>query len=140
MLKINKYFYRTEEMFDGAANYSTWHGVVLRTLSGCPDDEKFLRFAISVFVLPTVELLGEQAPDTHVVFAFSKLGAFSDQDAPHLVLGGLWEAIDFYIQRLISRKFSICAFRFALLSRADANYDKMYVVVQNVHTGEQRLF
>ena len=89
MLKSNRYFYRAKKIFDGAAKYSTWYGVVLRTLTGCPDDDKFLRFAVSVFVLPTVDLLGEQAPDTHVVFAFSKLGAFSDQDAPYLVLGGL---------------------------------------------------
>ena len=90
MLKSNIYFHRTKETFDGVAKYSTWYGVVLRTLTGCfPDDDKFLRFAVSVFVLPTVDLLGEQAPDTHVVFAFSKLGAFSDQDAPHILLGGL---------------------------------------------------
>ena len=75
-----------------------------------------------------------------MVFVFSKLGAFRDKDAPHLVLGGLWEVSAYIFTVSFPVFFSFCAFRFALLSRADANYDKMYVVVQNVHTWVQSLF
>ena len=129
-MKINKYFYRTKEIFDGVAKYSTtWYRVVLRTSSGCSDDEKFLRCVLQAFVLATVVLDsvgGINTRHTRGVRVFEARG-FQRSRCSSSSFGRFVGSGCLYIQRLISRNLFICTFRFALLSRADANYDKMYI-------------
>ena len=131
------------KIFDGVANYSTWGGVVLRTSSGCSDDEKFLRCVLQAFVLATVVLgsVGEiSTRRTRGVRVFEALGFQRSRCSSPSSYRRFVGRECLYIQRPFPRSFFICAFRFDLLSRADANYDKMYVVVQNVHTWVQSLF
>ncbi|CAM9614957.1 unnamed protein product, partial [Ascophyllum nodosum] len=105
IVKINKYFYRTKEIFDGVAKYSTWYRVVLRTSSGCSNDEKFLRCVLQAFVLATVVLDsvgGISTRHTRGVHVFEARG-FQRSRCSSSSFGRFVESECLYIQRPISR-------------------------------------